>query len=696
MPFIIGIDCGGTFTDAVLVSHDGQVTTGKAFSTPQDFSLGVVAAVEDAAHSLGLTLEQALASTQLFGLGTTVTTNALLTGRGAKAGLITTRGFEGTILYATIQKVAGLSEREITYAVRLDRPNPIIPAPRIRGVTERMDSRGEVVVPLNMVEAKRAVAELVDQGAEAIGIVFLWSFLNPAHERALAQFIRDRYPQVQVTLSSELAPRIGEYTRSTTVALNCYLGGTLSRFVEGLARRLREQGLGGPLLVMQSLGGVLPAEEAGQRAAATLASGPVGGVIGSKFLGDVLGYRNIICTDVGGTSFDVGLIVEGEAEYAREPVVGQYHLNLPAVDVRSIGTGGGSIAWVEPDTGVLRVGPQSAGSSPGPACYQRGGVEPTLTDACLLLGYVNPDYFLGGRVPLSRDAAEAAIRKVAVPMGLDTLPAAAAIYRIACSQLADLVRKLTVERGYDPRDFVLFAYGGAGPQYAAVYGAQMEVKDVIVPSLASVFSAFGIAASDVKRFYAASSPMQVPVDLSRLNTTLRELEARARADLDGRAADLLRTAEVRYKGQWDVIEVPLPPGTLDRAAEAEVVARFEKRYEELYGTAAGFRGAGVELVSYSLTSVGRNPKPVLVRSRAEADNRAPARKATRQALFPPDSVAVATPIYDMAQLRPGHLIAGPAIIEAVNTTIVVPPSQRASVDEYLNVHIGTLRESAHA
>ncbi|MBI2919169.1 MAG: hydantoinase/oxoprolinase family protein [Chloroflexi bacterium] len=694
MPFIIGIDCGGTFTDAVLVSEGGQVTTGKAFSTPQDFSLGVVAAVEDAARNLGLSLAQALSATQLFALGTTVTTNALLTGRGARAGLITTRGFEGTILYATIQKVAGLSERELTYAVRLDRPQPIIPAPRIRGVTERMDSRGEVVVPLNMDEARQAVAELVGQDAEAIGVVFLWSFLNPSHERALAQFIRERYPNVQVTLSSELAPRIGEYTRSTTVALNCYLGGTLSRFVEGLSHRLREKGLGGPLLVMQSIGGVLPAEEAGQRAAATLASGPVGGVIGSRFLGNALGYRNIICTDVGGTSFDVGLIVDGEAQYAREPVVGQYHMNLPAVDVRSIGTGGGSIAWVEPETGLLRVGPQSAGASPGPACYQRGGTEPTLTDACLLLGYVNPDYFLGGRVPLSREAAEAAIRKVAEPMSLDTTQAAAAIYRIACSQLADLVRKLSVERGYDPRDFVVFAYGGAGPQYAAVYGAQMEVKEVVVPSLASVFSAFGIAASDVTRLYATSDPMQVRVDLHRLNGHLQALEARARADLDGRSADLLRSAELRYKGQWDVVEVPLPGGELDRAAEAEAIAHFERRYEELYGTSAGFRGAGVEFVSYSLTSVGHNPKPSLVRTQAAAGRPAP--KSTRQALFPPDTAPVATPIYDMATLRAGHELLGPAIIEAVTTTVVIPPGQYGSVDEYLNVHIRARREPARA
>lgn len=444
MAYMVGVDSGGTFTDSVVVDSQGRITIGKAPSTPHDFSAGVLDSLANAAGTLGITLQTLLQETEVFAHGTTVTTNALLTRNGVKTGLITTKGFEDTILIGRVhQKVAGLSEREIIHAARLDKADPIVPKPLIKGITERVDYQGRVLVPLNREEARAAVAALVADGVEAIAVCFLWSFMNPNHEQEVVKMVSEAHPHIFVTASSDLVPQMGEYERTATTALNCYLGPVVHSYIQALNHKLQEQGLRCPLLVMQSTGGVLPAEEIGERAVNTLSSGPVGGTTGARFLGNILGYDNIICTDVGGTSFDVGLIVGGQTEYAREPVAGKYHTSVPMVAISSIGTGGGSVAWIEPITSVLRVGPQSAGAVPGPVCYDRGGDQPTVTDAGVILGYINPDYFLGGRMKLNRDKALSVTKeRVADPLGMDVYQAAAGIYRISNSQLADLVGAL--------------------------------------------------------------------------------------------------------------------------------------------------------------------------------------------------------------------------------------------------------------
>lgn len=694
MAYMVGIDSGGTFTDCVVVDSQGRMAIYKAPSTPNDFSQGVLDSVGLAATGIGIPTEQLLSETRVFAHGTTVTTNALLTRNGVKTGLITTKGFEDTILIGRVhQKVAGLSEREIIHAVKLDKADPIIPRPFIKGVTERVDYQGRVLVPLDLEETERAVRELIEEGVEAIAICFLWSFMNPIHEGQVRDLVQRKYSRVFVTASSDLAPRMGEYERTATAALNCYLGPVAYRYLHSLASKLRDKGLSCPLLVMQSSGGVLPAEEVREKAVHTLASGPVGGITGALFLGKKLGYENIICTDVGGTSFDVGLIVGGLAEQAREPVAGKYHTRVPAVDISSIGTGGGSIAWIEPVTGILRVGPQSAGAAPGPVCYDRGGEQPTVTDAGVILGYINPDYFLGGRMRLNREKALASTRaKIADPLGLDVFRAAAGIYKISNSQLADLVRKVTIEKGYDPRDFVLFAYGGAGPQYAGLYGAEIGLRTIVIPALSSVFSAFGAVVSDIVKFQSISDPMVAPPDVQRTNRIFDNLEEKVRQALrrDGVGeADmaLQRYVEVRYRRQVHEVRVPAPAGALTSSLLDRVMESFEKKYEDLYGKGAAFREAGMEVITFHVVGTGRTPKPNLVRSEPGDPDPFLARKGSRQAFFEREGGFVETSVYDSERIRAGHVVEGPAVIEAPTTTVVVQPGLRARVDHYLNIII---------
>ncbi len=694
MAYMVGVDSGGTFTDSVVMDSQGHITLGKAPSTPHDFSQGVLDSLSNAAQTLGLSLEQLLGQTRVFAHGTTVTTNALLTRNGVKTGLITTKGFEDTMIIGRVyQKSAGLSEKEIIQASMLDKADPVVPRPLIKGITERVDYQGKVLVSVNLEEAARAARELVDAGAEAVAICFLWSFMNPSHEAQVRDLIQREYPQVFVTASSDLAPQMGEYERSATAVLNCYLGPVAYRYLQALGRQLEQKGLNCPFLVMQSSGGVLPADEVRERAVSTISSGPVGGITGALFLGRLLGYENVICTDVGGTSFDVGLIVGGRAEQAREALADKYHTLAPTVDISSIGTGGGSIAWIEPGTGILRVGPQSAGAAPGPVCYDRGGDQPTVTDAGVILGYINPDYFLGGRMRLNREKALAVTQeRIAGPLGMNVYQAAAGIYKISNSQLADLVRKVTIEKGYDPREFALFAYGGAGPQYAGLYGAEIGLRTIIVPSLASVFSAFGAVVSDIVKFHSLSDPMVAPLEAQRLNEIFHSLDEKARQDLrrDGIAEsemDLQRYVEMRYRRQVHEVRVPVPGGELGAGQVSAVLDSFERKYEEQYGKGAAYREAGIEAITFHVVGNGRTMKPVLPRTEAGDTDPGSALKASRQAYFERANGFVDTAVYDAVRLVPGHVVLGPAVIEAPTTTVVVQPGLKARIDPYLNIII---------
>ncbi len=691
MTYTVGVDTGGTFTDCVVIGEDGHIFTTKAPSTPKDFSQGVLNAAEKAAKILDLDLSQFLNQVNIFGHGTTVATNTLITRTGSKTGFITTRGHEDTLLIGRIhQKVAGLSESEITDIAGLDKAVPIIPRSLIKGVTERVDYRGDVLVKLDEEDVKKAAAELAAQGVQAIGINLLWSFMNPGHERRIKELINRLYPKLFVSISSELAPVIKEYERGATTALNAYLGMRTSTYLDALDRKLTQNGLKNPLMIMQSMGGFMSAREACVKPVTTLASGPVGGAIASKILAAAAGYDNVITSDVGGTSFDVGLVIKGETEFST-PVFDKYRISIPMVDITSIGAGGGSIAWIEEGSNILKVGPQSAGADPGPVCYNLGGVNPTVTDADFILGRYNPDYFLGGvmKVDIAR-SLQAIEEKVARPLKMDPYKAAMGIVDIVDSHMADLIRKMTVGRGYDPREFVLLAFGGGGPSHVGAYGPDVGVKTSIIPRLASVFSAFGIAASDIIYVKEISDPMNAPGDADKMNRIFEKLEAEISGEFKKEGVSLtslemLRSVDIRYKGQVHELRTPVPGGTLKPSDLPGVVSEFEARYEAKYGKGTAYKAAGIEMITFRVIGVGKVSRSGLPKYRKATTSAARAKKAVRNVYFGEFGEFRPTDIYDLDKLKTGHTVPGPAIIEGIDQTVVVHPKQTARVDEYLSI-----------
>lgn len=686
--FVVAVDSGGTFSDCAVVGRDGRVTTGKAPSTPADYSEGVLASVAAAGARLGVSASELLERSLLFAHGTTVATNALLTRTGSPTGFLTTSGHEDAIVIGrTFQKVAGLTEAEMTQVSLLSKPPPIVPRELIAGVDERVDVRGVVVVPLREASLETAVVRLLARGAESLAVSFLWSFLNPVHERAVKAFVEERYPDIPLSLSSELAPVMKEYERGLTVAVNGYLLGRTGRYLERLLERLRENGYARRAVVMQSSGGVSSIDRARRRAVNLLTSGPAGGVMAAKALADLLGHEHVITTDVGGTSFDVGLIVGGEPQFAESPIIAQYQLVAPMIDVATIGAGGGSIAWIEPETEILRVGPRSAGADPGPACYGRGGAEPTVTDADVVAGRLNPEYFLGGQQALDADAAYRAIEeRVAGPLGVSVAQAALDILRIADSHMTDLVRRVSIERGYDPRRFVIYAFGGAGPTHVGSFGAGMGARAAIVPAFASEFSAFGIGSSDILAVAETSEPADAPLDVARLEAIFVDLEGRASQELSANGVaqgkmTFRRFVRLRYRGQVHELRTPVPALN---GSDAPLLEAFERLYEAKYGRGAAYKQAGIQALTYIVHGYGALLHPVLEPEPLVGDEAYDALTGQRSVLFGSDGPAE-TDVYRFELLRPGNRVAGPAVIEAPTTTILVHPGQQASVDPYRNV-----------
>jgi N-methylhydantoinase A len=690
---IVAVDSGGTFTDCVIVGDDGTVTTAKSPSTPTDFSAGVVESVAVAAQLCGRGLDAVLADTDLFAHGTTVATNALITRSGSPVGLITTKGHEDALIIGrTIQKAAGLTDAQLRNLAHLEKADPIATRPMTRGVTERIDYKGHVVVPLDLDGARRAVAELAGLGARAIAICLLWSFMNPDHEREVEQMVRREFPALFVTSSHRVAPVIKEYERGATTVLSAYLSSATETYISALQAKLSAKGLRRDPVLMQSSGGVTSAEEVKSFAVSLLGSGPAGGVLGAAALGGSMGLRNIVTTDVGGTSFDVGLVVDGEPLMTGTPVFDKYHTVLPVIDVASIGAGGGSIASVEPGTGHLKVGPRSAGADPGPVCYGAGGVEPTVTDADVVLGRIDPSYFLGGTRKLDVGLAEEAIRvRLAEPLGVSVTEAAMGVVEIIDARMADLVRMETIGRGYDPRDFALFAFGGAGPLHVGAYGLEVGASPIVVPAYSSVFSAFGIAGSDLVTVHQASDPMIAPFDLDRLNGVYERIESAVRADLEGKGLDagrvtLSREIEMRYRGQIHEIRVPLASKKLGPEDLEAVRAEFERRYNLRYGRGSSYGEAGIEARTYLVRGVGhltkpeRRPRPI-----GKADPSS-ARAGTRDVYFRTGGF-VPVAVFRREQLEPGNVVHGPGVIEALDTTVLLHPGQLARVDGWANLLI---------
>jgi len=697
MSYVLGVDIGGTFTDCVVVDEDGGLALGKALSTPDDFAVGAIDAVRDAALNIGLRSEtDLLRSAKFFFHACTIGDNTLITRAGAKTALITTRGFGDAILMMRGLVTQGLSPTEAAHISALTKPEPLVPRTLIEEVSERVDYKGAIIFPLDLAEANEAVQKLAADSIESVAICLLWSVANDIHEKALAELFRKKCPSVFLTLSSEIAPFAGEYERAATTVFNAYIAPRISAYLQNLRRILKEKELPGEPLVMQAYGGVLGIEATCKNAVGTIESGPAAGVVGSGFVGGLIGKQNILATDMGGTTFKVSVIRDGVIEREHKPVILRHSILSSKIWVESIGAGGGSIAWIEPETKLLKVGPKGAGAKPGPVCYGLGGREPTVSDADLVLGYLNESYFLGGRMSLNKSAALTAIHgKIAKPLGMDEIEAASGIYRIANSHMSDLIRKATVEKGHDPRNFVLFAFGGAGPVHASRYAAELGIKEVIIPITASVHGATGLISSDVIYEYGKSDHLLVPADLARLNANFSTLVGKAVADL--RVAGfkdsdmrIVRSLDMRYRYQVHEIGVPFPPGVAEiKQTDIEALySRFDELYEAAYGNGSGYREAGKEILIFRVTAVGLLKKPMIksatISHSADPEN---ALKAKRNVYFEETRAFTPTDIYDFERLVPGTKLTGPAIVETPVTTIVVNPKDRAMVDEFHNVRL---------
>ena len=691
----LGVDTGGTFTDLVLMDADGQIATAKASTTPGRLDVGVLEAVRLVAEQRGETTEQLLSQVAVFGHGTTQATNALIERKGARTGLITTRGFGDTIfIQRLLGFTAGKAIDELGWYSRRHRPEPIVPPALVKEVPERIDRDGRILIGLDDDAARRAITDLLADGVEALAISLLWSFRNPVHERRLAEIVRQEAGDgIFLTLSSDVIPVIGEYERTATTVLNSYLGPVVDRYVQRLEAQLRDQGFRGTFTVLNSIGGVVTAAEAARRAVLLLTSGPTGGLIGSRFLADALGHDNVITADMGGTSFDVGLIINRHPQVSAVTEVAQYHVASPIINITAVGSGGGSIASVH--DGLITVGPESAGADPGPVAYGRGGTRPTVTDADLVLGYLDPEAFLGGRMRLDVDAASAAIdRHIAQPLGLTMLEAAAGIRQIVDSQMADTLRELTIEKGHDPRDFHLYAYGGAGPLHCATFGPELGLQQIVVPATSMVHSAYGALASDVQvaaqRSVSVRDALWDAEGAAEMDALFTELETECRAAVAandaGAEVELSRSVDMRFRRQAHELHVPVNPGPIGEATLEPLIERFGALYEEAYGRGAAFLDAGIEITALRVAAVGRTRKPRLVRHAPAPDGTGGPR---RQVFDVTMGRHVDAAVVTWSALEAGARIDGPALVCHPTTTVYAGPNQDVGIDDYGNLTITT-------
>jgi len=696
--YIVGVDIGGTFTDCVVLNRGGKITIGKALSTPDDFAQGAVNAVADAARNLGLPgADEVLRSTRLFFHACTIGENTLITRAGAKTGLITTKGFADTLLMMRGRITDGLTDEEATHLAAMNKPQPFVPRRFIEEVLERIDYKGAVIMALDATDTEEALKRLVAKGVDSVAVCLLWSVSNDAHEKLIADLLKRKYPALFFSLSHEIAPFVGEYERTATTVFNAYIGPKISAYLTNLNRVLKSKGLIRDPLIMQAYGGVLGAEATCKNAVGTIESGPSSGVVGTQFIAKLIDEPNVIATDMGGTTFKVSVIRDGVIERDYKPVLLQHRILSTKIWVESIGAGGGSFAWVDEETGLLKVGPRGAGAKPGPVCYGFGGTEPTVSDANLILGYLNENYFLGRKMRLDKAAALHAIRhRIAQPLGMSDLEAASGIHRIATAHMSDLIRKATVEKGHDPRNFALFAYGGAAAIHASRYAAQLGVNRVIVPLTASVHGATGLISSDVVYQYGKSDHLIVPVDIARVNENFAGLVNQAVRDLHNAgfaSADIkiARSVDMRYRYQVHELNVPFPPGTGEITANAmeELYARFDALYEKAYGQGSAYREAGREIIIFRVTAVGELQRPKIESAPAREANTEAALKGKRDVYFEDYGKFVPTAIYDFERLKPGGEISGPAIVETPVTTVVVNPRNRAAVDALRNIIITT-------
>jgi N-methylhydantoinase A len=695
-----GIDVGGTFTDVVCIRDDDQFR-GKADTTHYDLKVGFFNAARLAAEKAGLALEEALRTADAIVYSTTVGTNALIERRGSRLGLITTKGFEHTVKVGRARNWGdGLPTERKYDRGRAVRPEPLVPQSLIVGVQERIDNLGNVLIPLRDEEVLERVQYLVDKGVRGIVVVTLNSFINPAHEKRIGELIRQQYPEVflghlPVYLSHEISPKAGEYRRSMTVIIDAYLRDLTESHLLRLADDLRGRGYRRPLFVAKNTGGLSSLSRS--QALHLLGSSPSATVIGADHMGQVIGSSNIIVADMGGTSFDVGLVVGGrERVYELDPIIDRFRVQIPYVAHWSIGAGGGSIARIV--NGQLKVGPDSAGSNPGPACYDRGGRDPTVTDADVVLGYIDPDRFLGGRAKLNPARAHEALeRQIAGPLGISVTEAAWEVKRLIDGVMGqEMYRICALTSGHDPREFVLFSMGGAGAVHAAGFAHGADVSRIATFPFSSVFGAFSTLALDILQTYEktfhltlfqGNSQRYLTEDLDVFNRAIAELAAFAERDMreegfDRGGVDIVVDVSLCYGQQRKVLPIRLRGmGLTSEADVRDLCERFNDEYADTFGKGATFPQAGIELNEIRLSAVGPVKKFLPPEGRNGSGPEV-ARIGNRKAYWGADAGYVDTPVYDRDRIGPGATLDGPVLCDAEDTVIVVPPGWRYRVDRF--------------
>ena len=690
----LGIDVGGTFTDAMIINEEtGEIRIGKVPSTPKDPSIGFLDAVDTILKENNIEAQDVTYVVH----GTTVATNAIIEGKMAATGFITTEGFRDML---EIQRQI----RPSLYDLQFEKPQPLVPRYLCFGIPERMDFQGNILTKLDTDSVRDVARQLKKEGVESIAVCYLHAYINNEHEARTEALLKEEFPEAIISLSSEVAPEFREYLRASTTVINAAVRPIVSRYLTSIESRLKAAGLSAELLVMQSNGGVLTFGAASEKPVFMVESGPAAGVIAASYLGNTLGSPNVLSFDMGGTTAKTGLVRKGTPTITKDYEVGVaaggtgtgvqgagYPIRTPVIDLVEIGAGGGSIAWVD-SGGILRVGPESAGADPGPVCYGRGGEEPTITDANLVLGRLDPEYFLGGKMKLDVEGATKAIEsKCAKPLGLDLLEVALGIVEIANTAMVNALRRISVQRGYDPREFMLVAFGGAGPVHANRLADQLEIPKTLIPMSPGITSATGLLVTDLKHDYSNTLIQPIDeLDLSAIENTYVGMETQGRTALSNEGMEensirFIRQVDVRYIGQSYELGIVVEPGKFDGVRRDQILEEFHKEHERAYGFSAP--GEPVEIVAIRLTAVGDIAKPTLREIGKTSGGVDSARRTTRSVYFAESKGFVDCPVYDRYKLSSGDVLQGPAIIEEMDSTTIIHPEYKGDVDRYGNIFL---------
>jgi len=688
----VGVDTGGTFTDFIVIDENGKLRVFKTPSIPRAPEQAIINGIEDLARESGLAVPEFVKNIDLFIHGTTIATNTVIQRSGPKIGIVHTEGFRDILFLRD-------GFKRDRYNLHSPPPDPFIPRYLRLGVDERVIYTGEVATPLNEDSVRQAARKLVGEGVQSVAVCLLWSMMNPVHEHRVREILKQEMPDTHVALSSEILPAIREWPRACATTLSAYVGPVLGRYLTKVENYLRENGYRYNLLIMQLTGGSATVPEIEKRPVLTIGSGPAAGPAGGLFYGAADGEKDLMVVDMGGTSFEVSLISDGTITMSRETEIEQMPIGVAAVDVHSVGAGGGSIAWID-GGGMLRVGPQSAGADPGPACYGRGGENPTVTDANVVLGYLNPDFFLGGRVKLDRALSEKAIERVAKPLGLDLVEAASAIYRVVNANMVGAMRAVSVTRGIDPRGYTVISGGAAGGTHAAKIAEELGVSKVICPVAAGALCAFGMLVADVKHSYLTTHPANTSnFDVDKINQIFAEMESRASEELKAQGfqpedISLERFVDAKYPYQLHDIMVAVPLGKIAAEQIPALADAFHAHHERLYTYCV--RNMSVDMNGWRVMATGKIQKVAPMEQPAIKASVKGAEKAMRRVYFDEFRDYVETAVYDGEKLGKGVKVEGPSIVELPTTTIVIFPGHALTANAYGDLRIEIPQDGAQA